>query len=49
MVAHVHDDFDTDKPFQEESEGHLVAHVKVINVSIIDHFFIISLSSAVCV
>lgn len=30
MVAHVHDDFDTDKPFQAESEGHLVAHVKVI-------------------
>lgn len=41
MVAHVHDDFDTDKPFQEESEGHLVAHVKVMNVapSISDRFF----------
>lgn len=39
MVAHVHDDFDTDKPFQEESEGHLVAHVKVMNDSIIGRFF----------
>ncbi|KAG0613820.1 hypothetical protein M758_6G131500 [Ceratodon purpureus] len=29
MVAHVHDDFDTDKLLQEESEGHLVAHVKI--------------------
>lgn len=39
MVAHVHDDFDTEKLFQEESEGHLVAHVKVMNVSITDRFF----------
>jgi hypothetical protein len=41
MVAHVHDDFDTDKPFQEESDGHLVAHVKVMNDSIIDRFFFV--------
>lgn len=32
VIAHVHDEFDTDKSFQEESEGHLVAHVKVIHV-----------------
>lgn len=29
MVAHVHDEFDKGKLFQEESEGHLVAHIKV--------------------
>jgi len=46
MVAHVHDDFDTDKPFQEESEGHLVAHVKVMNVSIT--YCLFSLLTAFC-
>lgn len=29
MVAHVHDEFEADRPFLEENEGHLVAHVKV--------------------
>jgi PAB-dependent poly(A)-specific ribonuclease subunit 2 len=44
VIAHVHDEFDTDKPFQEESEGHLVAHVKIPS-SYSDSFGGISLAS----
>lgn len=29
MVAHVHDEFEHDRFFPEDNEGHLVAHVKV--------------------
>jgi hypothetical protein len=29
MVAHVHDEFEADRPFLEENEGHLVAHLKI--------------------
>nr|XP_024386798.1 PAN2-PAN3 deadenylation complex catalytic subunit Pan2-like isoform X3 [Physcomitrium patens] len=44
MVAHVHDEFDKGKLFQEESEGHLVAHIKIPS-SYSDSYGGISLSS----
>jgi hypothetical protein len=33
MIAHIRDDFDNDRLFHDEGEGHLVAHVKVKNVA----------------
>ncbi|KAH9536486.1 hypothetical protein CY35_16G002500 [Sphagnum magellanicum] len=29
MIAHIHDDFENDRLFHDEGEGHLVAHIKV--------------------